>query len=149
MIELLVVGIGLLVFFFIGNYIEKSHYADIKRREQSLQIPVLFSNRMPQFASYDKVGEVKFVATSVVIGADRFKHVVSRLLSIFGGTLSPYESVLDRARREALLRLKEQATAFNVIINVKLETCIIGKVKGKQGFPKVSILAYGTAIKYQ
>ena len=42
------------------------------------------------------------VAGSVVISEDYFKRIVSSLQSLFGGRLRSYESLVDRARREAV-----------------------------------------------
>jgi len=132
--------------FFIGSHIEKRHYASIEKREKQQRTPILLTHTVKTPRS---IGEVRFVAAGVVIGADRFKHVLSNLLRVFGGNLRPYESVLDRARREALLRLKEQAPDFDAIWNVKLETCILSKATRKQGFPKAAVMVYGTAVKYR
>ena len=137
---------GILIgIFFIGSAIEKRHYADIEKREKRFRTPLLMTHATK---TTQPIGEVRFVSASVVIGADHFKHVLSNLLRVFGGNLRPYETVLDRARREAMLRLKEQAPDFDAILNVKLETCILSKVTRKQGSPKAAVLAYGTAVKY-
>ena len=145
MSQLLVIAL-LAGIFFIGSYIEKSHYASIEKRERQYRTPLL----MTHCSKFQKpISDTRLVAASVVIGADHFKHVLGNLLQVFGGNLAPYESVLDRARREALLRLREQAPDFDAILNVKLETCILSKVTRKQGSPKAAVIAYGTAVKYQ
>ena len=72
------------------------------------------------------------------------------LKNLFGGNVSAYESCLDRGRREAILRMREQALkcGANIVINVKLETINLEPIGGKHHHPKVCVLAYGTAIKY-
>ncbi len=135
--------------FFIGSYIEKRHYAAIEKRERTFQTPQILTSHISKLDDSRSVDDVRFVSSGVVIGADYFKHFLANLIHVLGGNLSPYESVLERVRREALLRLKEQASDFDVIINVKLETCMIGRTTKKSDAPKVSILAYGTAIKYK
>jgi len=149
--DIIIFGAFVLCIFFIGSHIEKKHYADIKKRERTYQTPLLLTSHVSQLDSTREVADQRFVSCGVVIGADYFKHFASNIIRVFGGNLSPYESVLDRARREALLRLKEQADDFDVIINVKLETCLLGQAKRKKngGAPKASVLAYGTAIKYK
>jgi uncharacterized protein YbjQ (UPF0145 family) len=69
------------------------------------------------------------------------------LRSIVGGRVTAYETLLDRARREAILRMKQEAKAMNAdrIFNIKLETASISKnASGNIG--SVEVLAYGTAL---
>ena len=49
------------------------------------------------------------VTGNVVISVDYFKTVVAGLRNLVGGNVNTYETLLDRARREALLRLQQQA----------------------------------------
>ena len=67
--------------------------------------------------------------------------------SIVGGRVSSYESLIDRARREAILRMKEQAATLdaNYVFNVKMETSSISKGR-RNSIGSVEVLAYGTAI---
>ncbi|MGY8986795.1 MAG: YbjQ family protein, partial [Sphingomonadales bacterium] len=62
-----------------------------------------------------------------------------------GGNIKAYERLIQRARREALIRLKEESNirGFNKIINVKFGNC---QVSGKF-LSAVEVVAYGTAIK--
>jgi uncharacterized protein YbjQ (UPF0145 family) len=58
-----------------------------------------------------------------------------------------YESLLDRARREAVLRMKAQArrAGAGMIVNVKLQTFAVpGRQPGSTR--AVEVLAYGTAL---
>jgi uncharacterized protein YbjQ (UPF0145 family) len=78
---------------------------------------------------------------------DAFKKFASGIHSFFGARLSAYESLVDRARREALLRMREKAHAAGatMIFGVRLETSPIndGDPRRSTG---VEIMAYGTAI---
>ena len=67
--------------------------------------------------------------------------------NIFGGRVTSYETLLDRARREAILRMKEEAKELNaeLVFNIKLETSSIYKGKGNS-VGSVEVLAYGTAL---
>ena len=68
---------------------------------------------------------------------------------LFGGRVTQYESLLDRARREAILRMKEQAELKNafVVLNARVETSSISKnSKRRNSVGAVEVLAYGTAI---
>ena len=59
-----------------------------------------------------------------------------------------YESLLDRGRREAVLRMKDQARRAGAgsVFNVKLETVSIFKGR-ENSVGSVEVLAYGTALR--
>ena len=87
------------------------------------------------------------VAGSVVIADDYFKSLVAGLHTFFGGRVRSYESLVDRARREAVLRMKAEARArgAGMIVNVKFQTFAIpGRRPGSTR--AVEVLAYGTAV---
>ena len=91
----------------------------------------------------------ELVAGNAVISIDFFKKFVASLKMLFGGKVTQYESLLDRARREALLRMKEQASSKNafVVVNTRVETASISKnSKKRNSVGAVEVLAYGTAI---
>ena len=94
------------------------------------------------------VGAALFLG-SVVISADYFKIFASSLRNLVGGRVVVYESLLDRGRREAILRMKEQAIAWGgtQIYNVRLETSNIGSQAGGRGLAAIEVTAYGTAIR--
>jgi len=91
--------------------------------------------------------ETFLVDGSVVISVDYFKQFVAGLRNFVGGRVTPYEILLDRARREAILRMKEEAKASgaDVILNVKYEMCSIYKGR-RNSIGSVEALAYGTAF---
>ena len=72
------------------------------------------------------------------------------LRGIVGGPIRGYEPVLDRGRREALLRLTEEAMnkRCQAVVNVRLDTSRLAssRVDGK-GTAGVEILAFGTALR--
>ena len=82
---------------------------------------------------------------NVVIASDYFKQFVAWLRSLFGGQVNSFESLLDRARREAILRMKENAQkqGANVICNVKFTTVSINKDASNSS--TVEAMAFGTA----
>jgi uncharacterized protein YbjQ (UPF0145 family) len=83
----------------------------------------------------------------VVISIDYFKRFLAGLRNIFGGEVSSYETILDRARREAILRMKEAAKEADIIINLRIETSTIAK-SSKNQVGCSEVLAYGTAITF-
>ncbi len=147
--DLILIITALVVCYITGSAIEKIHYKKIKEREVSLyKAPCLTYGK--SFSRNPKVKDAFLVTGSVVIGCDYFKSFLASLKNLFGGNVSAYESVLDRGRREALLRMRELARTkqANAVINVKIETVMLDPLGTSQN-PKVSVTAYGTAIKYE
>jgi len=128
-----------------GRYSEKKHYKSIIKREAILRrIPAIATKVL---AADDKITHATIVTGSVVISVDYFKRFIATLRNIVGGPVTSYESLLDRARREAILRMKEQARkkGAHLVFNVKLETASISQ--GQKGaIGSVEVLAYGTAL---
>lgn len=146
--DLLIFITCLIICYFTGNIIEKGHYKKIKARELVLyKAPCVTYGK--SISRNPKIRNCYLVSSSVVIGCDYFKAFLAGLRNLFGGNVSAYESVLDRGRREALLRIREQAQAknANAIINVKIDTIMLDPLGTKQN-PKVCVTAYGTALKY-
>lgn len=133
----------IVVGYVAGRIQEARHYASIRTREKTLGGITVFSNRFPPrlHTPHDAI----LVSGSVVVSEDYFKQAVAGLQTLFGGRLRSYESLLDRARREAVLRMKEDARQRlgTMIVNVKFETY---SVPGKAAMGAVEILAYGTAL---
>ncbi len=129
----------------VGTIAEKRHYRSIQKREETfLNLPAVTL----QTAHYtpDQIASSSLVYGSAVISIDYFKKILAGLRNIFGGTVKSYESLIDRARREALLRMKEMAGDAAVIVNVRIETSSVGKQANKKGVACLEALAYGTAI---
>jgi len=154
MIEILInLGLPLLLLiaaYISGRIIEKRHYRSIRRREVRLrQLPAVTFRTVPK--SW-KVGESGLVMGSAVISVDHFKRFLASLRMIFGGRVKSYESLLDRARREALLRMKEEAMArgYRVVVNVRLETSRLASAKRKgKATAGVEVLAFGTGLQLE
>jgi uncharacterized protein YbjQ (UPF0145 family) len=146
MIDLIIFFCLLSCGYFFGRYAEKKHFKSIIKREAELKNILAFSERLPPAGLAKQSGEL--VGGNVVISIDYFKRIVAGLRSIVGGRISAYESLLERARREAILRMKADAKnkGSNHIVNVKLETASITKGKKNQ-VGCVEVYAYGTALK--
>ena len=130
------------VSYFIGTYKEKKHFASIVNREKMrVRLPAVTMKRPEDRA----VIKTKLVMGNVVIAGDFFKQVVVQLASLFGMRISVAEGMMDRARREAVLRMKDQAIGADAILNVRVEAMKIGDRKKMTG---IEAMAYGTAIYY-
>ena len=130
--------------YIFGQIHEHRHYASLKRREEKTIAMVMTSSKRP-LGELDPVTEVRLVQGGVVISVDYFKRIVTSLRNFFGGNIRGYETLVDRARREAILRLKESCPDATQIVNLRLETSSIYKGKGNQ-IGSVEVLAYATAI---
>ena len=130
--------------YFFGSYAEKKHYQSIQEREK-LYIYLPTTNSKKPIGQLTQVKESKLVTGSVVISVDYFKRILAGLRSFFGGNIASYETLVDRARREAILRMKESCPNATQLINLRIETSSIAK-GAKQQIGSVEVLAYGTAI---
>lgn len=135
----------LTVGYIIGSITERRHYSSIiKREKEFLRLAAITIKNPHQDSQVDKA---MMVTGSVVISNDHFKRLLARLRNIFGGRVKSYESLVDRSRREAVLRMKEQAPDADIIVNMRLETSTIGKsANKKRNVGSIETLAYGTAI---
>jgi len=133
----------LLLGLIVGRILEKRHYASIRRREKALANVLVFSTRWPPEVTASQ--RTTLVAGSVVISSDHFKTFVAGLRNIFGGNVRSYETLMERARREAVLRLKEDARrqGAKLVIGLRFETT---QIAGR-GTPCMEVLAYGTAMR--
>jgi len=144
--------LNLFVFLFLlalgysaGTWAEKRHYRSITRREQAtvnLPAVTLKSVAVPTH----KIRSARLVDGSAVISVDYFKRLLANLRNIFGGQVTSYESLIDRARREALLRMKAMAGDAAVIVNVRIETAAIGRQSRRRSITCLEVIAYGTAL---
>lgn len=143
--ELILAVVLAVIGFVAGRMNERRHYASIRRRERQFADILVFAVRFPPPSL--AVPAMKLVAGSVVIADDYFKSLVAALHNFFGGRVRSYESLLDRARREAVLRMKAEARAMGagMIVNVKFQTFAVpGRQPGSTR--AVEVLAYGTAL---
>ncbi len=142
-IPLLLIAVG----YIAGHIIEQRHFRSLQSRE-AMSGPVLTNlSRVPAGMT---VESTQFVIGSVVIASDYFKFVGANLKTLVGGRLRTLETLLERGRREALLRLREQAamSGANMVMNVRLETSVIMRSKKKnKSSPVAEVIAYGTAVR--
>jgi len=132
--------------YFFGRRAEKKHYKSILKREKKwLRLPTTSSKYVLEEGR--EINRCHLVNGSMVVSVDYFKRILARLRNFFGGNVQSYESLIDRARREAVLRMKESCPEADQVINLRLETSSITKGRGKQ-IGSVEVLAYGTAVYF-
>jgi uncharacterized protein YbjQ (UPF0145 family) len=149
--------IGMVLFllalgFFAGSYAERSHYRSLAARE-SENGDFLITQLRTFPSAIRGPSPPKLICGEAVIGADYLKSFLSGIRKLFGGELRSYLSLLERARREALQRVVEQARAegYNAVCNVRYDSADIGgnAAGGRQGLPMVAILVSATAYHGQ
>ncbi len=135
--------------YFIGSWIEKKHFKNIREREAKAHgFPVVSFDTMPDDW---KVNNSHMVSGSMVVSLDYFKRVIAGLKGLVGGRIKTYEPLLDRARREAILRMTEEAQqqGYDAIFNVRLETSRLASAgRDGKGVAGIEMLAFGTAVKF-
>ena len=147
--DLIILALTLLVTYITGSLIEKAHYNKIKKREKALIKQPIVTYGVKNWDTSKKVTKVELVSGEVVVSVDYFKTYAASLKNLFGGKLNSIESVLDRGRREAILRMREKARGANFIVNTKIEQVMMNDVSKPNSYPKCALIAYGTAITYE
>ncbi len=145
--EILIFLVLLILGYIFGQLAERHHFKSIIAREkETLWMPLMNLKTIPPQITHCNT---QLVSGNVVISIDFFKKFVAGLRGLIGGRMRSYESLLDRARREAILRMKEEALQLGakMIVNVRIETASINKnSNSKQSVGSVEVVAYGTAI---
>ena len=144
----LAITIGLLALaYFWGGAIEHNHLQELTRRENAARVmPTVTFKTAP--ADW-QVTDGTLVTGSVVVSIDYFKRFVAGWKMVFGGRLKTLEPLLERARREAIQRMREDARrdGFHAVINVRVETSRMASMANNDGTSGVEILAFGTAVR--
>lgn len=133
----------ILIGWFFGRMNERAHYKRLEKAEAELS-HILMTNMYEDESALTKSGEM--VTGSCVVANDAFKRFLAFFRKIFGGKLGMYERLMERARREALIRMLRDAESKGAprIIGVRLQSMGLSGPNGTTAATEV--LAYGTAI---
>ncbi len=145
-IALVISGIFLLLGFFAGSYAEKKHFKSLDEREAQHRYIVQTQSRVFMMPAIEK-GQPAMVCSECVVASDYFKNFLSGFRKFFGGEMKSYNTLIERARREAILRLVEQAAGFgyNAICNVRVEPIDIAGNLKKKAAATICVVASATA----
>ena len=146
LVQLGFIALLLLIGLVFGRAAEKRHFRDIERREAEFANILVFNERTPPQRTFR---EAALVVGSVVVAEDYFKRMAAALKSLVGGRLTAYESLMDRGRREAILRMKAEARARGALLvfNVRFETASLAEAQaGARPLFSAEFIAYGTAL---
>ncbi|MFQ4135743.1 YbjQ family protein [Nodosilinea sp. PGN35] len=143
---LIIFAVLLGVGYFFGTRAEKQHFRHLQQREQSTQGLVL--STAGARVSLPKAQQAQLFTGSVVVSSDFFKTFIAGILNVFGGRITVYESLLERGRREALLRMEEAALAWGAdqVVNIRIQTAELSGNSG-QGVVALEVIAYGTGVR--
>jgi uncharacterized protein YbjQ (UPF0145 family) len=146
-IQIVVFLVLLAIGVFAGRANERKHFRELERTEHALKDIVASSGS----EAAEHVGRVRgaLVVGSVVIAEDYFKRVAAGLKSLVGGNLRSYETLLERGRREAVVRMKKEARRLGAtqVVNVRFETASLSEDwSGRRPMFSAELIAYGTAL---
>jgi uncharacterized protein YbjQ (UPF0145 family) len=144
---LLLILLGLVA----GKIAEQNHLRSLARREAGLR-EMLVTDVRSYDPAVDRSQPSTLVVAEAIISTDYLKSFFARLRNIFGGEVRSFLTLVQRSRREALLRIMEQARdkGYNAVCNVRLETADIGLSTGagaQRGATMSAIIASGTAYR--
>ncbi len=143
LLPFVLIGLG----YTVGRWRERSHLKSLAVREEALghiMVTDLKTLADPQTAVSGCL-----VMGETVIATDYFKSIATQLRNLIGGDMKSMQSLVDRARREAMVRMLEKADRAGAteVCNVRLETSNIRSATSKKKAAiSVEMLAFGTAI---
>ena len=142
LLELIIFVALLAIGFFAGSVVERRHYASLRKREREYMDVLAFPMRFPPDRTTPQ--RAFLVHGTVVISSDYFKTFVAGLRNLVGGRFRTYETLMERARREALLRLKHDARrqGAKLVVCVRFETTTISTGWAAS----IEVFAWGTAL---
>lgn len=128
--------------WLLASWLERVHLRSLSSREAPLQkIRVNTFKRLPPC---EPEGCTLLIG-SVVVAHDYFRTLIIVIRRFIGGNISPYERLVQRGRREALIRLKEEADLRGIdeVINIRFgATTVSGRF-----LHAIEMVAYGTGIR--
>lgn len=138
-------GAQALFFAFLGwalaSYLEYRHNQQMTEREKALaDISISTAKHADKNAESGIL-----IYGSVVVAHDLFRTLFIQIRKIIGGNIKAYERLVVRGRREAFIRLQEDARqrGFDKVINVRFA----GSHVAGRFVSAVEMVAYGTGVK--
>lgn len=139
------IGLG----FFFGRLAEAQHWSSLTKRLETMQDVTVTNLKTFPGATAGPRPPI-MVTGEAVIASDYLKTFLSGLRRLFGGELKSFQTLMVRARQEALLRMMEKAKSggYNAICNVRFTSSDIGGNTGYGGKGANMVVVVGTATAY-
>ncbi|MGB6231472.1 MAG: heavy metal-binding domain-containing protein [Litorimonas sp.] len=130
----------LLIGVSFGTIAQKRHLAELDRREAEMDGMVLTT------LGHADGQRGELVTGSTVVAYDFFRRIAIVLRKLIGGRFRMHERFMERARREAILRMAEEARTrgASAVHNIRLVSANLGDSNNATG--GCEIVAYGTAV---
>lgn len=130
----------ILIGIIFGTVAQRRHIAELAQREQALG-PMLLTNM-----GVREGGHSELVTGSTVVAYDFFRRIAVLFRKLIGGRFRMHEMFMMRARREAVLRMAEDAKERGAIAihNIRLVSSNLGDNTNALG--GCEVVAYGTAV---
>jgi uncharacterized protein YbjQ (UPF0145 family) len=147
---LFIIGFPLLLLPFawlVGAWMATRHEADLAERALAVA-HILVHNRGRMEDAVAGPTPPVMVTGEVTFGVDHFRGFLGQWKNLFGGQVRSYQMVLDRARREALMRLLEQthSLGYHAVANVRIDFAdVSGSALTRRKAADVSVLVSATA----
>ncbi|HPY74580.1 MAG: heavy metal-binding domain-containing protein [Planctomycetes bacterium] len=149
LVVLALISLPFLFMFYIVHK-ERKHLSYLEEEGEKYK-SIIISTQKSIPEEYQN-GTGQLICSEYALGSDKIKYIFSQYKSIFGGEIKSLTKQADRARREALLRLKKEAVRLQAdciinvrVIGINIENPNVASAneKGVGSY----IMAYGTALK--
>lgn len=145
-VDLLLLALPLAVAAVAGRVTELRHLRALAERERDCRDVVVTSLR--ELPGAPPGGpRPRLVVAEVVLATDALTSFWTAIRRRFGGRLERHRRLLERARREATLRVVEEArqAGYGAVTNLRLTVMDIGGSADQRPASRVAVLAAGTA----
>ena len=130
----------------VGTASERRHFRSLEQREAGFS-EMLVTDLRSYAPDHDPATQPSLVTGEAVIATDYLKTFLAGLRNLLGGEVRSYLTLVNRARREAMMRMLESARGlgYDAVCNVRLEPADIGGSSSRKGVPMAAMVASGTA----
>lgn len=138
-LQLVTIGV---IGWLVATWMERRHLKSLDAREAPLQHISVVTRKKPPACEPEACA---LLIGSVVMAHDYFRTLVIAIRRLIGGNVKAYERLLQRGRREALIRLKEEADlrGLDQVVNVRFGT----SATAGRFLHTLEIVAYGTGVR--
>jgi len=146
--DLLLLALPLAIAAVAGRVTERRHLRALGERERDCRDVLVTSLR--ELPGEPPGGpRPRLVVAEVVLATDALTTFWAAIRRRFGGRLERHRRLLERARREATLRVVEEArrAGYGAVSNLRLTVLDIGGRADERPATRVAVLAAGTACR--